>query len=147
MLGRSIAKTTILLGCFDQIWLDQVNTTTFGSISTFRLEPRSESMVSAQSETILHVPTEEQAPRGLSAEEKRVKLLEIFHETVAQRLSFLCTSWEPEFYFRKTFTRFVDFDFDLWLNAQSTWQLKEVEKLGPKMKGIGAISFAKLCWT
>jgi len=41
------------------------------------------------------------APRGLSAEEKRVKLLEIFHET-------------KDFY-----------------------QLKELEKLGPKMKGIG----------
>ncbi|KAH9847132.1 meiotic nuclear division protein 1 [Lenzites betulinus] len=40
------------------------------------------------------------APRGLSAEEKRVKLLEIFHETK---------------------------DF---------FQLKELEKLGPKMKGI-----------
>ncbi|KAF9474231.1 meiotic nuclear division protein 1 [Pholiota conissans] len=41
-----------------------------------------------------------QAPRGLSAEDKRVKLLEIFHET-------------RDFY-----------------------QLKELEKLGPKMKGI-----------
>ncbi|KAG8905079.1 hypothetical protein FRB99_000727 [Tulasnella sp. 403] len=41
-----------------------------------------------------------QAPRGLSAEEKRVKLLEIFHETK---------------------------DF---------FQLKELEKLGPKLKGI-----------
>ncbi|KAI0812765.1 meiotic nuclear division protein 1 [Irpex lacteus] len=41
-----------------------------------------------------------QAPRGLSAEEKRVRLLEIFHET-------------KDFY-----------------------QLKELEKLGPKMKGI-----------
>ncbi|KAI0087994.1 meiotic nuclear division protein 1 [Irpex rosettiformis] len=40
------------------------------------------------------------APRGLSAEEKRVRLLEIFHET-------------KDFY-----------------------QLKELEKLGPKMKGI-----------
>ncbi|KZS98194.1 meiotic nuclear division protein 1 [Sistotremastrum niveocremeum HHB9708] len=40
------------------------------------------------------------APRGLSVEEKRVKLLEIFHET-------------KDFY-----------------------QLKELEKLGPKMKGI-----------
>ncbi|KAI0930608.1 hypothetical protein AcV5_007276 [Taiwanofungus camphoratus] len=40
------------------------------------------------------------APRGLSAEEKRFKLLEIFHETK---------------------------DF---------FQLKELEKLGPKMKGI-----------
>lgn len=40
------------------------------------------------------------APRGLSAEEKRVKLLEIFHET-------------KDFY-----------------------QLKELEKLGPKLKGI-----------
>ncbi|KAL1942075.1 hypothetical protein VTO73DRAFT_6605 [Trametes versicolor] len=40
------------------------------------------------------------APRGLSAEEKRVKLLEIFHETK---------------------------DF---------FQLKELEKMGPKMKGI-----------
>ncbi|KAJ7595040.1 meiotic nuclear division protein 1 [Mycena floridula] len=40
------------------------------------------------------------APRGLSAEEKRSKLLEIFHET-------------KDFY-----------------------QLKELEKLGPKMKGI-----------
>ncbi|KAJ3724487.1 meiotic nuclear division protein 1 [Lentinula raphanica] len=40
------------------------------------------------------------APRGLSAEEKRVKLLEIFHET-------------RDFY-----------------------QLKELEKLGPKLKGI-----------
>ncbi|KAI0266778.1 meiotic nuclear division protein 1 [Gloeopeniophorella convolvens] len=40
------------------------------------------------------------APRGLSAEEKRVKLLEIFHDTK---------------------------DF---------FQLKELEKLGPKMKGI-----------
>ncbi|KAF9461259.1 meiotic nuclear division protein 1 [Collybia nuda] len=40
------------------------------------------------------------APRGLSAEEKRTKLLEIFHET-------------KDFY-----------------------QLKELEKLGPKMKGI-----------
>lgn len=40
------------------------------------------------------------APRGLSAEEKRVRLLEIFHETK---------------------------DF---------FQLKELEKLGPKMKGI-----------
>ncbi|KAH9961216.1 meiotic nuclear division protein 1 [Russula dissimulans] len=44
------------------------------------------------------------APRGLSAEEKRVKLLEIFHETK---------------------------DF---------FQLKELEKLGPKMKGIVAQS-------
>ncbi|KAF5320660.1 hypothetical protein D9619_001800 [Psilocybe cf. subviscida] len=44
-----------------------------------------------------------QAPRGLSAEEKRVKLLEIFHET-------------RDFY-----------------------QLKELEKLGPKLKGIGNI--------
>ncbi|KAG8678323.1 hypothetical protein FRC08_017868, partial [Ceratobasidium sp. 394] len=41
------------------------------------------------------------APRGLSAEEKRVKLVEIFHET-------------RDFY-----------------------QLKELEKLGPKLKGIG----------
>ncbi|KAG9029834.1 hypothetical protein FS837_003461 [Tulasnella sp. UAMH 9824] len=41
-----------------------------------------------------------QAPRGLSAEEKRVKLLEIFHES-------------KDFY-----------------------QLKELEKLGPKLKGI-----------
>ncbi|KAH8119323.1 meiotic nuclear division protein 1 [Phellopilus nigrolimitatus] len=40
------------------------------------------------------------APRGLSAEEKRVRLIEIFHETK---------------------------DF---------FQLKELEKLGPKMKGI-----------
>ncbi|KAF8906550.1 meiotic nuclear division protein 1 [Gymnopilus junonius] len=40
------------------------------------------------------------APRGLSAEEKRIKLLEIFHET-------------RDFY-----------------------QLKELEKLGPKLKGI-----------
>ncbi|RDB16941.1 Meiotic nuclear division protein 1 [Hypsizygus marmoreus] len=40
------------------------------------------------------------APRGLSADEKRVKLLEIFHET-------------RDFY-----------------------QLKELEKLGPKLKGI-----------
>ncbi|KAH7875308.1 meiotic nuclear division protein 1 [Lentinula edodes] len=40
------------------------------------------------------------APRGLSADEKRVKLLEIFHET-------------KDFY-----------------------QLKELEKLGPKLKGI-----------
>ncbi|KAG9087154.1 hypothetical protein FS749_003138, partial [Ceratobasidium sp. UAMH 11750] len=40
------------------------------------------------------------APRGLSAEEKRVKLVEIFHET-------------RDFY-----------------------QLKELEKLGPKLKGI-----------
>ncbi|KAJ3790734.1 meiotic nuclear division protein 1 [Lentinula aff. detonsa] len=40
------------------------------------------------------------APRGLSAEEKRVKLLEIFHET-------------KDFY-----------------------QLKELERLGPKLKGI-----------
>ncbi|KAJ7680322.1 meiotic nuclear division protein 1 [Mycena polygramma] len=40
------------------------------------------------------------APRGLSAEEKRVKLLEIFHES-------------KDFY-----------------------QLKELEKLGPKLKGI-----------
>ncbi|KAH0589467.1 hypothetical protein H2248_005214 [Termitomyces sp. 'cryptogamus'] len=40
------------------------------------------------------------APRGLSVEEKRVRLLEIFHET-------------KDFY-----------------------QLKELEKLGPKMKGI-----------
>ncbi|QRV96557.1 meiotic nuclear division-like protein [Ceratobasidium sp. AG-Ba] len=40
------------------------------------------------------------APRGLSADEKRVKLVEIFHET-------------RDFY-----------------------QLKELEKLGPKMKGI-----------
>ncbi|KAH9998434.1 meiotic nuclear division protein 1 [Russula compacta] len=44
------------------------------------------------------------APRGLSAEEKRVKLLEIFHETK---------------------------DF---------FQLRELEKLGPKMKGIVAQS-------
>ncbi|KAF8070154.1 meiotic nuclear division protein 1 [Lyophyllum atratum] len=43
---------------------------------------------------------EQMAPRGLSAEEKRVRLLEIFHET-------------KDFY-----------------------QLKELEKLGPKMKGI-----------
>ncbi|GBE81183.1 Meiotic coiled-coil protein [Sparassis crispa] len=42
------------------------------------------------------------APRGLSAEEKRVKLLEIFHETV----------------------------------NTIGYQLKELEKLGPKMKGI-----------
>jgi len=40
------------------------------------------------------------APRGLSAEEKRIKLLEIFHET------------------------------------RDFFQLKELEKLGPKMKGI-----------
>ncbi|KAJ4487400.1 meiotic nuclear division protein 1 [Lentinula edodes] len=40
------------------------------------------------------------APRGLSADEKRIKLLEIFHET-------------KDFY-----------------------QLKELEKLGPKLKGI-----------
>ncbi|TEB38315.1 meiotic nuclear division protein 1 [Coprinellus micaceus] len=40
------------------------------------------------------------APRGLSAEEKRVRLLEIFHET------------------------------------RDFFQLKELEKLGPKMKGI-----------
>lgn len=40
------------------------------------------------------------APRGLSVEDKRIKLLEIFHETK---------------------------DF---------FQLKELEKLGPKMKGI-----------
>ncbi|KAH9048337.1 meiotic nuclear division protein 1 [Lactarius hengduanensis] len=43
----------------------------------------------------LRQPSRAQAPRGLSAEEKRVKLLEIFHDT-----------------------------------------LKELEKLGPKMKGI-----------
>jgi hypothetical protein len=29
-------------------------------------------------------PSHIQAPRGLSAEEKRVKLLEIFHETVGE---------------------------------------------------------------
>ncbi|KAF9531619.1 meiotic nuclear division protein 1 [Crepidotus variabilis] len=40
------------------------------------------------------------APRGLSAEEKRVKLLEIFHE------------------------------------SRDFYQLKELEKLGPKLKGI-----------
>ncbi|KAG6378059.1 Mnd1 family-domain-containing protein [Boletus reticuloceps] len=44
------------------------------------------------------------APRGLSAEEKRVKLLEIFNES-------------KDFY-----------------------QLKELEKLGPKLKGIGTQS-------
>lgn len=41
-----------------------------------------------------------QAPRGLSAEEKRIKLLEIFHE------------------------------------SKDFFQLKELEKLGPKLKGI-----------
>lgn len=49
---------------------------------------------------ILLAAVAHQAPRGLSAEEKRVRLLEIFHET-------------RDFY-----------------------QLKELEKLGPKMKGI-----------
>ncbi|KAI6000554.1 meiotic nuclear division protein 1, partial [Pisolithus albus] len=44
------------------------------------------------------------APRGLSAEEKRVKLLEIFHESVSSIIS--------------------------------SFQLKELEKLGPKLKGI-----------
>jgi len=48
------------------------------------------------------------APRGLSAEEKRVKLLEIFHET-------------RDFY-----------------------QLKELEKLGPKLKGIGMTAWRAL---
>jgi hypothetical protein len=31
-----------------------------------------------------HSTTDIQAPRGLSAEEKRAKLLEIFHETVRE---------------------------------------------------------------
>ncbi|KAF5386142.1 hypothetical protein D9615_002543 [Tricholomella constricta] len=44
------------------------------------------------------------APRGLSVEEKRVRLLEIFHETVGHSKDF--------------------------------YQLKELEKLAPKMKGI-----------
>ncbi|KAI1794198.1 meiotic nuclear division protein 1 [Ganoderma leucocontextum] len=49
---------------------------------------------------IFHSPGSTMAPRGLSAEEKRVKLLEMFHETK---------------------------DF---------FQLKELEKMAPKMKGI-----------
>ncbi|KAF8345822.1 meiotic nuclear division protein 1 [Amanita rubescens] len=51
------------------------------------------------------------APRGLSAEEKRVRLLEIFHETK---------------------------DF---------FQLKELEKLGPKMKGIVTQSIKEVLQT
>ncbi|KAH7914120.1 Mnd1 family-domain-containing protein [Hygrophoropsis aurantiaca] len=60
-----------------------------------------------------------QAPRGLSVEEKRVKLLEIFHES-------------KDFY-----------QVGFWLNYTAsttilyvTRQLKELEKLGPKLKGI-----------
>ena len=39
----------------------------------------------AHTSTTAFVPSLAQAPRGLSAEEKRVKLLEIFHETVSIR--------------------------------------------------------------
>ncbi|KAI0745672.1 meiotic nuclear division protein 1 [Earliella scabrosa] len=57
------------------------------------------------------------APRGLSAEEKRVKLLEIFHET-------------------KDF--FQVRDAVLWPVCYCLYvlQLKELEKMAPKMKGI-----------
>lgn len=80
-----------------------------------------------------------QAPRGLSAEEKRVKLLEIFHETVGV----LC--WAPCVMIpmpsRKTSFRQVFYP----PRASSgplmiIQQLKELEKLGPKMKGIGDYS-------
>ncbi|KAF4621435.1 hypothetical protein D9613_000676 [Agrocybe pediades] len=59
-----------------------------------------------------------QAPRGLSAEEKRVKLLEIFHET-------------KDFY-QVSLLYSQRFDLNITFN-----QLKELEKLGPKLKGIG----------
>lgn len=62
-----------------------------------------------------------QAPRGLSAEEKRVRLLEIFHETVRVKPSRGNIMLNLAFFSQKDF-----------------YQLKELEKLGPKMKGIGA---------
>ncbi|KAJ2916761.1 hypothetical protein MD484_g3634, partial [Candolleomyces efflorescens] len=60
------------------------------------------------------------APRGLSADEKRVRLLEIFHET-------------RDFYqvrYGKPFSESGVGDMSAYT------QLKELEKLGPKMKGI-----------
>lgn len=45
----------------DQIWLDQVITTTFGS---FQLERRGETMVSAQAKALFYVPTECRLPEA-----------------------------------------------------------------------------------
>ncbi|KAG9004441.1 hypothetical protein FRB90_010894, partial [Tulasnella sp. 427] len=59
------------------------------------------------------------APRGLSAEEKRVKLLEIFHESV--------------FNFPWTYSKAPRTNLNL---QKDFYQLKELEKLGPKLKGI-----------
>jgi hypothetical protein len=53
-----------------------------------------------------HKVTQQQAPRGLSAEEKRVKLVEIFHESVSRspgRASFVV----PDTNYRKISFKFI----------------------------------------
>jgi hypothetical protein len=84
-----------------------------------------------------------QAPRGLSAEEKRVKLLEIFHETVCLffKSAYPILDTEQRDFFQVTFT--------VTLRAGPVFlmivrQLKELEKLGPKMKGIGDCPFPRI---
>lgn len=88
--------------------------------------------------SLTHVEELSQAPRGLSAEEKRVKLLEIFCESVSfQSQVYICV-------------------FNLGGTIQKDFfQLKELEKLGPKLKGIGMSRISdferpsdleSLCW-
>lgn len=62
-----------------------------------------------------------QAPRGLSAADKRVKLQEIFHESVGSTPGPMILRTNSPF-------NLIQKDF---------FQLKELEKLGPKLKGIG----------
>ena len=85
-----------------------------------------------------------QAPRGLSAEEKRVRLLEIFHESVSS----------PHFFRTLILLNYISLATERLLSgifhaglvlltgsermSRCNSQLKELEKLGPKLKGIGA---------
>ena len=87
-----------------------------------------------------------QAPRGLSAEEKRVKLVEILHETVSTPIR----AQDRELIARARVysmwcitERLFSGDGQPLMVANDRshrfpFKLKELEKLGPKMKGIGA---------
>ena len=85
-----------------------------------------------------------EAPRGLSAEEKRVKLLEIFHETV----SCVKPSLKNEC-LTSSFTEGLLSSCRISIHRVGVetdlFKLKELEKLGPKMKGIGRCVSHKEC--
>lgn len=94
----------------------------------------------------VNIPILPQSKRkGLSFEEKRTKLLEIFHETVRffPTVNARILTWHPwRRLYKPTHHRRINnwtiMNF-LSLPQQTFYQLKDLEKIAPKTKGIGVI--------